>query len=81
MIPTEETSVGRSDSCQIVKSGGFQFDNPFLFDGQLAARLYTGGAYGSKEKIEAKAAKHLAVSFCDATFEPKIRRYLPVYQL
>ena len=78
MIPTEEASVGRSDGCQIVKSGGFQFDNPFLFDGQLAARLYTGGAYGSSQKIEAKAAKHLAIGFCDAAFDqrfPEISLY------
>jgi hypothetical protein len=70
-IPPEEASTGRSDGCQIVKSGGFQFDNSFLLDGQLAARLYTGGAYGSAQKIEAREAKHLALSFCDAAFDQR----------
>jgi hypothetical protein len=40
-------------------------------DGQLAARLFTGGAYGSSQKIEAKAAKRLAISFCDAVFQQR----------
>ena len=71
MIPIEEASNGESDTCEIVKARGFEFDNPFLFDGQLAARLFTGGAYGSSQKIEAKAAKQLAMGFCDAVFQQR----------
>ena len=71
MIPIEEPSTGESDTCEIVKARGFEFDNPFLFDGQLAARLFTGGAYGASQNIEAKAAKQLAMGFCDAVFQQR----------
>lgn len=70
---TEDISVAESqDACSITASNGFSFDNPFLLDGQLAQRLFAGGAYGPSLKISGCAAMQLASDYCDAAFD---RRY------
>jgi hypothetical protein len=57
-----------TDACSIASSNGFKFDNPFVFDGQLAQNLFAGGAYGAPSKINGKAAKQIALEFCEAVF-------------
>lgn len=47
---------------------GFRIDNAFLFDGQLAACLYRGGAY-THPSGDGRSAKELALRFCDALFQ------------
>jgi hypothetical protein len=70
---TQNIQVAESqDACSITASNGFSFDNPFLLDGQLAQRLFAGGAYGPSLKISGRAAMQLAGDYCDAAFE---RRY------
>jgi hypothetical protein len=70
---TGNISVAESqDACSITASNGFSFDNPFLLDGQLAQRLFAGGAYGPNLKISGRDAMELAGKYCDAAFG---RRY------
>ena len=71
-IPVNLSSVDSERLCSISSSGGFSLDNPFLLDGQLANRLFRGGAYGSDTKISGKAAMQLAADFCEMAFG---RRY------
>ncbi len=71
-IPLNLSSVDSEQSCSIASSGGFSLDNPFLLEGQLATRLFRGGAYGSNTKISGKAAMQLAADFCELAFG---RRY------
>lgn len=71
MIPLEVAPNREVNGCGIIKSEGFRFDNPFLLDGQLAAKIFSGGAYSAPQKIEGKEAKQLAISFCDAVFEQR----------
>lgn len=47
--------------------GNFRVTSSFLFDGELAAELYTGGAYTSPYG-NGKAEKEISLSFCDALF-------------
>ncbi|HXR39269.1 MAG TPA: hypothetical protein VN776_09255 [Terracidiphilus sp.] len=70
MIPTTGDSLGQSVSCPISAAGGFKMESSFLFDGQLAQRLYMGGAYG-QPRGDGKVSKELAIGFCDALFEQR----------
>jgi hypothetical protein len=67
-IQAEFVSQDETDACTFASSGGFKFDNPFLLDGQLAQILFAGGAYRPAIKIDGKAAKHLAMDFCETIF-------------
>ncbi len=70
---TAEILVAESqDACSFTASNGFSSDNPFLLDGQLAGRLFAGGAYAPSLKITGRAAMQLAGEYCDAAFG---RRY------
>jgi hypothetical protein len=71
-IPVTITSSAVSEACNIRSSDGLSFDNPFFLDGQLAQRLFTGGAYPPEVKVTGVAAMQLAAEFCDALFG---RRY------
>lgn len=68
MIPDEGPSSRETGAGKTSNPTGFQHENQFLFDGQLAAQLFNGGAYSTPHRIEAKEAKQLAMSFCDALF-------------
>jgi len=68
LIPADAVIKNEPDVCSIASSGGFKFDSPFLFDGQLAQCLFAGGAYSSQVKIDGKTAKRQALNFCDAMF-------------
>lgn len=71
-IPEEPQKSTNQDVCSFQESRGFRSDNPFLLDGQLAARLCAGGAYSSQNKITGRAAMQLASDYCEAAFQ---RRY------
>ncbi|HEX8812811.1 MAG TPA: hypothetical protein VF742_12540 [Terracidiphilus sp.] len=58
----------KTGACAITSSSGFNFDNPFLLDGQLAQNLFAGGAYPPEVKIDGRTAKRLATDFCEAVF-------------
>lgn len=47
--------------------GEFRWTSPFLFDGELANKLYSGGAYTHGEG-DGRAEKENALSFCEALF-------------
>jgi hypothetical protein len=64
LLPYEDAFA----SDDLASFGGFKIDNSFLLDGQLASRLYAGGAYPPVAQIDARTAKHLALDFCDALF-------------
>ena len=63
-------STGESENCPTSACDGFRIDNAFLFDGQLAARLHSGGAY-SHPRGDGKAEKQLALDFCDTLFQQR----------
>lgn len=69
-IGTRKDLIGESENCPISASDGFKMDNAFLFDGQLAARLHSGGAY-SHPRGDGKVEKQLALNFCDALFQQR----------
>jgi len=48
-------------------AGEFQPVSSFLFDGELARRLYYGGAY-TRPEGDGKTEKELSLAFCDALF-------------
>jgi hypothetical protein len=48
--------------------GEFCWTSPFLFDGDLANKLYSGGAYTHGEG-DGRAEKENALSFCEALFD------------
>jgi hypothetical protein len=47
--------------------GEFQLINSFLFDGELAGKLYAGGAY-TRPEGNGRAEKENSLAFCDALF-------------
>jgi hypothetical protein len=70
---TENLQIAETqNACSITASNGFSFDNPFLLDGQLAQRLFAGGAYEANLKISGRIAMQLAGKYCEAAFD---RRY------
>jgi hypothetical protein len=71
-IPETLASNCEGQARSVASSGGFSFDNPFLLDGQLAQRLFAGGAYPPESKMSGRAAMQLAAEFCEAVFG---RRY------
>ncbi len=56
---------------EINKKPKFNCKSEFVIDGELAALLYHGGAYGSKYKEEPKVIKEKARYFCNELFEEK----------
>lgn len=56
------------EGCSTSNTDGFRMDNAFFFDGQLAACLYSGGAY-THPSGDGRSAKQLALDFCDALFQ------------
>ena len=73
-IPGAATEAGSDapQACSVTASNGFRLDDPFLLDGQLAHRLFAGGAYPPESKITGRAAMQPAAEYCEAVFE---RRY------
>jgi hypothetical protein len=65
--PLSNTSE-EGEACSTSSTDGFRMDNAFLFDGQLAACLHAGGAY-THCSGDGRAAKQLALNFCDALFQ------------
>jgi hypothetical protein len=56
------------EACSTSSTDGFRMDNAFLFEGQLAACLHSGGAY-THPSGDGRDAKQLALNFCDALFQ------------
>lgn len=69
-IDALQDSTGEARNCTISASDGFRMENPFLFDGQLAAILHSGGAY-THPHGDGRAAKQMALNFCDALFQQR----------
>lgn len=60
----EDLEVG-----QIEYDGNFRATSSFLFDGELAQKLYSGGAYtGAGDRGDGRADKENALAFCEALF-------------
>jgi len=60
----EDFEVGQSEF-----DGDFRATSSFLLDGELAQKLYYGGAYSSaKRESDGRAEKESALAFCDALF-------------
>jgi hypothetical protein len=66
MIPDPEHRINPS-SGPSTDAHDFSWESPFLFDGRLAGRLYSGGAYTVWEG-DGRAEKQLALDFCEAAF-------------
>lgn len=56
-----------SENCSLGDGSGFQMTSSFLFDGQLAQVLYSGGAY-TKSIGDGRIEKENSLAFCDAVF-------------
>jgi hypothetical protein len=56
-----------TESCSLGDDSGFQLASSFLFDGQLAAILYAGGAY-TRGNGDGRIEKESSLAFCDAVF-------------
>lgn len=67
-LPDEEA---QGEAC-LLSSHGFRMVTSFSFDGELAARLFGGGAYAHETKMTGVAAMQLASEFSEAVFG---RRY------
>jgi len=63
-----EFAKPESPSDDLVGANGFEMKSSFHFDGELAAALYAGGAYGSEADGAGRAEKEEALRFCDAMF-------------
>jgi len=60
----EDLQVG-----QFEYDGNFRATSSFLFDGELAQKLYCGGAYtGASGRGDGRAEKENALAFCEALF-------------
>ena len=56
-----------SEACSLGDDSGFQMTSSFLFDGQLAAIQYAGGAY-TRGQGDGRTEKESSLAFCDAVF-------------
>lgn len=56
---------------KIEKEPIFEWKSEFVIDGELAALLFHGGAYGSEIKKTPKEVKSLAQEFCKELFDEK----------
>lgn len=61
-----------SENCSLGDGSGFQMTSSFLFDGQLAQVLYSGGAY-TKSIGDGRIEKENSLAFCDAVFGSRYR--------
>jgi len=69
-IGSLQGSPGEGGTCSTSGTDGFCMDNAFLFDGQLAACLYFGGAY-TRPVGDGRTAKQMALGFCEALFQQR----------
>jgi hypothetical protein len=61
---TEDFEIGQPEY-----DGNFRLTSSFLFDGELAQKLYYGGAYTSASaKGDGRAEKENSLAFCEALF-------------
>jgi hypothetical protein len=70
LLSSSEPNVASTCDCSIVSTEGFAMESSFLLDGRIAHALYAGGAYGQSE-LDARAAKQLAIAFCEELFEQR----------
>jgi len=59
------------EAFQIAKKPRLDWKSEFVIDGELAALLFHGGAYGSKYKEQPKIIKDKAQKFCADLFDEK----------
>jgi len=66
-IQTSLSDGSATEDCSLGNESGFQMTSSFLFDGQLAQVLYSGGAY-TRSSGDGRAEKENSLAFCDAVF-------------